>query len=781
MLTLLTPLAQASDLPDSIAIPIIVRDIHDSHPNFQIRGFGHVKGIVRQTLGADGKPLWSPTAPADRYHNLTNESDFNQWWTDTEGFSKTVPAEALLGGIAAGSKLTLTKNADDTYSFTSNAFFPLAKGSVDPQATLEPYWDQNFHFTVEIHNEFTYVPGQVFHFTGDDDVWVYIDGKLVVDLGGVHGPISGSVALDDLGLTEGETYPFDMFFAERHTTGSNFRMTLSMVLTPEPTVHDARAVINEAPAIAIGDDLISNLNYREVTLKPAITDDGLPRTGGGLQVQWTQEAGPGLSKIYSPHEMETKVKFSNPGDYTLRCTATDGEFATFEDLFISVNENAIDTIETYGVSDADYRSARHVWSLVQEELYCRNEGTLLEDYKRGFDPETFALATDSEVIVTAIYDGGDARNTLGWYDGRDPNTLRVIWTDFATGPAAPLSVGSKASLGVLPAGTELRFYLQVDGARGGDSYLFQDAAYNPQGLEQIAARLFHDAEGERPLVLGFEDRAYQGDQDFNDVIFQITIIPRGLGDSQFDDVIPGKAGIYSDRGSRGVAHRLKKMELGDASFETLTEIYQFPEGDQPYAFRFLDDRSSMKFDLCVFDYDVVSQLSPSSLAFRRTAAANAISILDDRAYNPGNVVHFTPSSYGLDGKRVGFLIVPNNRVDVFLRNPWRYTPKGNDNRTKRQPLFTINSANPGGLDQFFTFTDKSQTVFMVEDHTRYNDGVEEGKESDSSFDDLSVQIQPALQPLNLSPSAYYLASPDPTIGYEGSDGHVARDGDDCCY
>jgi len=44
----------------------------------------------------------------------------------------------------------------------------------------------------------------------------------VIDLGGVHAAETGSVVLDTLGLTVGNTYNLDTFYAERHTSGSDF-------------------------------------------------------------------------------------------------------------------------------------------------------------------------------------------------------------------------------------------------------------------------------------------------------------------------------------------------------------------------------------------------------------------------------------------------------------------------------------------------------------------------------------------------------------------------------
>ena len=73
---------------------------------------------------------------------------------------------------------------------------------------------------------FRYQGGEVFSFEGDDDMFVFIDARLALDLGGVHSTESGSVELDTLGLTPGGVFPLDVFFAERHTDGSTFRLHL---------------------------------------------------------------------------------------------------------------------------------------------------------------------------------------------------------------------------------------------------------------------------------------------------------------------------------------------------------------------------------------------------------------------------------------------------------------------------------------------------------------------------------------------------------------------------
>lgn len=207
----------------TLTLTTTIRDFSSSHPDFEST-IADDRGFVSTTLGSDGKPVYvggSGTA------TTSGAANFNQWYNDTAGINLSTPYD-----------LVLTDNGSGIYGFQDSSFFP-----IDNQLLGNEGRSHNYHFTLELNSAFTYQTGQTFSFTGDDDLFVFIDDQLVIDLGGVHGAESASVDLDTLGLTVGNTYSFDLFFAERHTTQSNFKMQTSIVLQQPPVVPAPGAII----------------------------------------------------------------------------------------------------------------------------------------------------------------------------------------------------------------------------------------------------------------------------------------------------------------------------------------------------------------------------------------------------------------------------------------------------------------------------------------------------------------------------------------------------------
>lgn len=232
-------IANAPAQADAITLTGTVRDFcgwgfsscpagYSANPDFE-NAVADDRGIVQTTLGADGTPTYAGGSHGTLfgseggYGTLTTAQYFAQWYHNAPGYNQSANLNLTMNDIGGG-----------VFEYSSSSFFP-----IDNQLLGNQGQGNNFAFTFQLATAFTYMGGENFSFTGDDDVWVFINNQLVIDLGGVHGAESASVNLDTLGLTLGNDYNLDFFFAERHTTQSNLKIDTSLILrdvaeVPEP-------------------------------------------------------------------------------------------------------------------------------------------------------------------------------------------------------------------------------------------------------------------------------------------------------------------------------------------------------------------------------------------------------------------------------------------------------------------------------------------------------------------------------------------------------------------
>jgi fibro-slime domain-containing protein len=229
-------------LPDSVRLPTVYRDFRGAdqagaptHPDFNDRGgSGITFDMVSTRLAADGRPVFSGLVVGGS--GASSAMTFDEWYHDG---GRNRPVLDFL---------TLTRvGTTSSYSFETGAFFPIDErgfdvtGSPTDETYLEPH---NYSFTTEVHTWFEYQGDEVLTFSGDDDVWVFVDGQLCLDVGGLHPPVSEVMSFPSPGsaataqnvaivtacrarLTVGRIYELVVFHAERHCCGSNFRLTLT--------------------------------------------------------------------------------------------------------------------------------------------------------------------------------------------------------------------------------------------------------------------------------------------------------------------------------------------------------------------------------------------------------------------------------------------------------------------------------------------------------------------------------------------------------------------------
>ncbi len=315
MITLLFVGRTDVDAQKSFTLNCVIRDFRDSHPDFESDDPSLsriVPNIVKRRLGLDTRPVYNDQAG---YNTTHGEANFNMWFRNTR-FANT--------SLNYSIELTRTNNA--SVSFLANEFFP-----IDNEGFGNEDRDHNFHFTMECPKRFTYqgTGDEFIAMTADDDAFLFINGFLVIDMGGRHPALTRRVDLDKgmekaLGLVPGEVYPLHIFFAERHTSGSAFGLETSVRFETDSCILTTPQGETRASCIGTpGDDIIEGSNQDDIILglggsdilNGNLGDDVILGGAGEDDIQ----GGPGSDALFGENDDDRVSSYGRrPGDNVQR-------------------------------------------------------------------------------------------------------------------------------------------------------------------------------------------------------------------------------------------------------------------------------------------------------------------------------------------------------------------------------------------------------------------------------------------------------------------------------
>ena len=225
---------------------------------------------------------------------------------------------------------------------------------------------RNQHFCMESHTKFTYKPGLKFSFRASDDLWVFVDNKIAVDLGGTHLPAPAYVDLSNFegvsgALVPQKEYDLDIFFCDRRTPTNSLRIKTNVFLM-EPTAISVKPGISEAGTKQYG------VCYRKASsgscgsINETVICDSLPGVSYTLVngVNFDSPAVEGFDKVTAPGVYKCGFDLTDMAKPKIKvddvCQLTPGIYT----LIVNVNGNVAKVGGSIRIGDPTAIKARPV-------------------------------------------------------------------------------------------------------------------------------------------------------------------------------------------------------------------------------------------------------------------------------------------------------------------------------------------------------------------------------------------------------------------------------------